>query len=326
MNTRQPQHHIITSPQGAPIGVITLIDPDRYPALGGCRILYTEYTPEIIEECTALANTMHLKARIHNLPLTGGKSILCIPPKHSTQEYLKPFISYLKKLNGKYITAIDIGSTSNEMDQIAEATPYVTCHQKAGGDPSKYTARTVILSIKAACQHLYGNASLQGKKLVIQGTGKVGVELIKQLQSEKVEITATDIDPEKLKQCQQQYHINIVSPDDIFTPPCDIFIPCATSKILTPASIQQLQTKIIASAANNSLQDTSMLPLIQAKNILYLPDFLINAGGLICCAHQYFGNFDLDEKINQVYDLTLKLLSQHDSDFYTHCLETAMCE
>lgn len=292
-------------------GMIALTDTQRYPALGGCRLVLGEFTEEIRQLCIRLAQAMHYKSALHQLPLSGGKSVICIANPNLSRDYwFEHYAGMLNQLAGRYITAVDIGFGEADMNQLARLTPHVTGYSARGGDPSNYTALGVKLGMEAAVAQQLQRPNLDGLHIVIQGLGKVGYALVKALAQHDVTLTVTDTDSDRIDACSSEFKVNVVSPDKIYQIPCDIFSPCAQSYILNPINIAQLNTKMIIGAANNQLADSKSLVLLEQRNIFYAPDCLVNAGGLICCAYQYNAAFDLVAKVNSIYDLALSIFER----------------
>jgi leucine dehydrogenase len=298
--------------KGEPYGYIALIGSQQTPALGGVRIIQDAFNPEGMHLSLALAGTMYYKARESELPLSGGKAILYIPDLKQKPYFLKRFSNALNKLQGQYITAVDVGSDQNDMDLLRRYSRYVTCHSAVGGDPSPYTAKTVLLAVQAACEYAYDDVSIDNKHIVIQGVGKVGSQLLKQLReaSNSVNITITDILAEKLAKEAIKHQINIVKHTDIYTQSCDIFIASADAHLVGEHQAKQLNCRIFAAAANNPFVDVNAEAILQNKGAIILPDYLINSGGLIFCAYQYGLLTDLDNKIHAVYHNVSKYLAE----------------
>lgn len=308
-------------------GAIALVDTRHYPALGGCRFVTGDFTETSLQTCIGLANTMHYKAALHQLPLSGGKSILCIKDKTLKKpDIFHLYADLLNQLEGRYITAVDIGMGEAEMNQLAQLTPYVTGHTERGGDPSHYTAKGVRRGIEAAVRSQFKQTSLDGLHIAIQGVGKVGYHLLAELSQYDIKITIADTDPQQIKLCQDHFAVNVVAPDQIYQVDCDVFSPCAHGLIINSSTIASLQTQLIVGAANNQLADETCLDLLAQRDIFYAPDYLVNAGGLICCAHQYQANFDLANKVDAIYDLALSIFNsaqETNRSPYTVCQQLA---
>lgn len=258
------------------------------PALGGCRFIEYPSTAAAIQDAMRLARGMSYKAASVNLPLGGGKSVI-IKPKGAFDRtaYMHRFGEFVHELGGRYITALDSGTVLSDMDIIAEHTPYVASLSKYNGDPSPYTARGVYKGIEAAVAIKLGKDSLNGLHIAIQGLGHVGYLLAQQLHEAGAKLTVADISTEATERAAREFGATIVSTDAIHKVPCDVFAPCALGAILNDITIPQLQTTIVAGAANNQLAHSYHGKKLHEKGILFAVDYVINAGGLIFAAAKY---------------------------------------
>lgn len=258
------------------------------PALGGCRFIEYPNLVAALQDAMRLARGMSYKAASVNLPLGGGKSVI-IKPKESFNrtEYMHSFGRFVNDLNGRYITALDSGTVLSDMDLIAQHTPYVASLSKFNGDPSPYTAKGVFKGIQAAVSFKLGKDTLNGIHVAIQGLGHVGYALASYLHEAGATLTVADISTETVNRAVQEFGATPVSTNLIHKVPCDVFAPCALGAILNDLTIPQLQTTIIAGAANNQLAHTFHGRILHEKGILYAADYIINAGGLIFAAAKY---------------------------------------
>jgi len=296
--------------------IIAVSNPERGPALGGCRITRHLSSVEGLIEASQLANTMQYKSAIHGLPLSGGKAVLLAPSVIVDRKaYFRAFGAFVESLEGKYITAMDSGVGKADMNAIADKTTYVTNFCKVGGAPSAYTAKGVSLGIQAVVSHHLNKTSLKGVSVLIQGIGKVGYELMRRMVALGADVIISDIHDGIVKQCKREFGVRSVLPCDIYQTTCDVFAPCATGSVLNLKTLSLFKAKIIAGAANNPLAHESQAELLHARRIIYVPDYVINAGGLIFSARQYLGSgvVSLDDKIEHIYDLTLEILKQSDA-------------
>ncbi len=291
------QFYFLSNQEGQYRGVVALCG-DQYPsAIGGCRIIQEKFSHQIVELAHSLADTMRLKAASNHLPLNGAKAVLCANDAEEKSYLLRQLAALLNQLQGRYITAVDMGITQQDMDYLAQFTPYLTCHTEGGGDPSLCTARGVLLSMQAACQWYYGDDDLSQRHIAIQGVGKVGHLLVELLLSAGAQLTISDIDPLACQPFKSHPRVTIVPNDAIYQIPCDIFAPCAAAGVINLETIKQLQCDFIIGAANNPLSHPTLAKLLAKQGKIYLPDYLVNGGGLIHCLHQYQGDFDLESKI-----------------------------
>lgn len=258
------------------------------PALGGCRFIPYADTTSALYDAMRLARGMSYKAALANLPLGGGKAVI-IQPTHAYDRtgYLTKFGRFINELGGRYITALDSGTELADMDIIAEQTPYVASLSKHNGDPSPFTAKGVFRGIEAAVAFQLGKNHLSGLRIAIQGIGHVGYALARNLHEAGAILTVADVDPQHVERAAREFGATIVASEDIHKVPCDVFAPCALGAIINDLSINQLQTTIIAGAANNQLAHTYHGQRLHEKGILYATDYVINAGGLIYAASKY---------------------------------------
>ena len=275
------------------------------PALGGCRFIEYSDTNQATIDALRLAQGMSYKAAMANLPLGGGKSVI-IRPKDafSRNDYMHSFGEFVQSLGGQYITALDSGTELSDMDIIAQQTPYVASHSEKHGDPSPHTVDGVIAGIRASVKFKLGKHKLSGLHMAIQGLGHVGYGVAKQLHQEGVNLTITDINSELTTRIAKELQANIEETSRIHKTTCDVFVPCALGGILNVKTIPELNCKIIAGAANNQLIDPEAGLILHLENVLYVPDYVINAGGLIFACGRYFNQSDeeINAQIQQIYN------------------------
>ncbi len=257
------------------------------PALGGCRFIEYPDTESAIQDAMRLAIGMSAKAALANLPLGGGKAVIIKPSTpYDREAYLRSFGQFVDSLGGRYITALDSGTQLEDMDIIAQHTPYVASRSNHG-DPSPSTALGVFRGIEAAVKFKFNKPSVNGLHIAIQGLGHVGYRLAEHLHKAGAKLTVADINPALVEHATQAFNAQSANIADIHTISCDVFAPCALGGIINDVSISQLQTLIIAGAANNQLAHTYHGQLLHDKGILYATDYVINAGGLIFANAQY---------------------------------------
>lgn len=229
---------------------------------------------------------------------------------------MRKFGRFVENLNGKYITAEDVNTTTRDMEYVHMETSHVVGLPESmggGGDPSPVTAYGVYMGMKAAAKHAFGNESLQGKKVAVQGLGKVGGHLVEHLHKEGAQLFVTDLNQDAMKKYNKEFGATVVSGDEIFGLDVDIFAPCALGAVLNTENINKLKAKVIAGAANNQLADEEVHgKMLIEKGIAYAPDFLINAGGLINVYQEYIGYNKETAMRNteHIYDVTLEIFKQ----------------
>lgn len=283
------------------------------PALGGTRLWPYKSHEEAIIDALRLSRGMTYKAAISGLNLGGGKAVIVADPNMKSEALWRRYGKFVNSLNGKYITAEDVNTSARDMEYIAMETKSVTGvpeYMGGSGDPSPFTAYGVYMGIKASAKKTWGNDSLAGKKILVQGVGHVGQYLVKHLTDEGAIISIMDISEEKVRQTKEKHPaVNVVS-GDIFDMDMDIYAPCALGATLNTENIAKLKCAVVSGAANNQLADENIHgPMLVEKGILYAPDFLINAGGLINVAAELDG-YNRDRvlrNVEKIYDRTLDI-------------------
>lgn len=273
------------------------------PALGGCRFIHYPDTTSALLDAMRLARGMSYKAALVNLPLGGGKSVMIQPNKsYDRMAYMHAFGQFINELGGRYITALDSGTQLSDMDIIAEHTPYVASLSTHNGDPSPSTAIGIIRGIQAAVAFKLGKHDLRGLHIAVQGLGHVGFLIARHLHELGVRLTVADIEPTLVERAVNELNATATSTETIHKLPCDVFSPCALGAIINDVSIHELQTTIIAGAANNQLAHSYHGQQLHDKGILYAPDYVINAGGLIFAASRYLHTHEdhINEQINGI--------------------------
>jgi leucine dehydrogenase len=285
------------------------------PALGGARMWFYENEADAVLDVLRLSRGMTFKNSIAGLNLGGGKAVIIGDARTQKNEaLLRRFGKFVQSLNGKYITAEDVGMNERDMDYIAMETQHVTglAESRGGaGDPSPYTALGTYVGMKAAAKVAYGTDSLAGKKVAIQGAGNVGEHIIDHLEKEGAKIFVTDIYPDRLRAIAQKYKVEIVEKDDIYDLDVDIYAPCALGATVNDETLSRLKCQIIAGCANNQLQDEKIHgDACLEKGIIYVPDFLINAGGVINVYSEYakLPKQWVVSKTESLYDACLEVL------------------
>ncbi|MBD7964581.1 branched-chain amino acid dehydrogenase [Fictibacillus norfolkensis] len=288
--------------------IICIHDTTLGPALGGTRMWTYETEDAAIEDALRLAKGMTYKNAAAGLNLGGGKTVIIgDPKKDKNEEMFRAFGRYIQGLNGRYITAEDVGTTVEDMDLIYQETQFVTGVSPAfgsSGNPSPVTAYGVYRGMKAAAMEAFGTDSLEGKVIAVQGVGHVAYTLCKHLHEEGASLIVTDINKEAVQRAVTDFGATAVEIDEIYSVDCDIFAPCALGAIINDDTIPQIKAKVIAGAANNQLKETRHGDAIHEMGIVYAPDYVINAGGVINVADELNG-YNRDramKKVETIYD------------------------
>lgn len=292
--------------------IIAVHNLKRGPAIGGCRLLHYSTTDAALEDALRLGYMMSIKAAISNLKHGGAKAVLIKPSVIKDRKaYLEAFADFVNELEGRYITAVDSGTSPEDMDIIQNKTPYVTCTASSGmeGDPSPQTAFGVRRAIEAAVKFKLNRDTLEGVHVAIQGAGHVGYYLAKELHEQGARLTMCDVNQKLLQRCVEEWGVATCEPDAVYNIAADVFAPCALGSILNLHTIKRLRVSIIAGSANNQLAHHHHGALLQERGILYAPDFLINAGGLIYVAAAYdHDNKEIaKQQVSHIYERTLDI-------------------
>lgn len=270
-------------------GIIAIHSTRRGPALGGCRFLSYPNEQAALQDAIRLAQGMSYKAALAGLELGGGKSVILRPAHVDDRAALfEAFGRFIDSLDGRYITAMDSGTSSEDMDCIAQYTQHVTSTTRAG-DPSPHTALGVFAGLRATAAARFGSDDLDGLRVAIQGLGHVGYALAEHLQAAGAELFVSDIDAGKVQLAVEQLGARAVASEALLSTPCDILAPCGLGGVLDRNTVAKLRCGAIAGAANNQLASPEMGDELDARGILYAPDYVINAGGLIYVALTHQG-------------------------------------
>ncbi len=263
------------------------------PGLGGCRFYNYATEADALNDVLRLSKGMTYKSAVSGLNFGGAKAVIIGDPSKLSSELLfRTYGRFVQTLNGRYITCEDVGTNPDVMEWIRIETRHVLglpVHLGGLGDPSPITAYGTFIGIKASLKKLTGREDLTNVKIAIQGAGHVGYHLCKELHKTGAKIYATDLNTEALNRVIQEFGVTAVKPDRIYSQKADIFAPCAMGGIINDQVISQLNCSIVAGAANNPLEDEEKhSQALQEKGILYAPDYVINAGGLIDAASEFF--------------------------------------
>lgn len=263
------------------------------PALGGCRMYPYASEDEAVVDALRLARGMTYKAATSGLNLGGGKSVIIGDPHTDKSEALfRSFGRYIETLGGRYITAEDVGTSTEDIANIRVETSYVAgvdVTSGGSGDPSPFTALGTVQGMKACAEEVFGTASLEGKTVAVQGLGHVGYHLCRLLDEEGASLIVADVNEAAVERVVREFGAKMVGPDEIAAVPCDVFAPCAMGAVINDASLPKFQCSIVAGSANNVLLEPHHGQDLAERGILYAPDYVINAGGLINVADELEG-------------------------------------
>lgn len=292
--------------------IIAIHDTSLGPALGGTRLWNYDNEEEALIDVMRLSKGMTYKNAAAGLNLGGGKAVVIGDADEiKSEELWRAFGRFVQSLNGRYITAEDVNTTVEDMSYIAEETDFVTGLPATSGNPSPVTAFGVWKAMKATADEVYGTPDLEGKTVAIQGVGHVGYHLAKHINEEGGNLIVTDIKQENIDKVVEDFGAEVVEPDEIFGVDCDIFAPCALGAVINDDTIPQLKSDIVCGAANNVLKDEGKHgDKLDEIGILYGPDYIANAGGVINVYDELQG-YNRDRAINRaskIYDNMKKVI------------------
>ena len=284
--------------------IIALHNLNRGPALGGCRMWAYDSDQAAATDVLRLARGMTYKSALAELPYGGGKSVIIGDPKTLKSEALfRAMGRFVQSLGGRYIIAEDVGVSVADVEIMAQETDYVAGVPAGGsGDPSPATAYGVFMGIKAAVRHRYQRKDLTELTIAIQGLGQVGYNLCEQLSAAGAKLIVSDLNQEALKRAVDNLGARVVTPQAIYSVDCDIYAPCALGATVNDDTLGQIKAGIIAGSANNQLARPDLGLALRRRGILYAPDYVINAGGVINISHEG-PDYDKDRAFAQVADI-----------------------
>ncbi len=268
--------------------IVAVHSTARGPSLGGCRIWSYGDTRAALRDALRLSEGMTYKAAIANLPQGGGKGVIVVPPDERLEgerrrAALLDFGETVNAVDGRYITAEDVGASPADIAVVAEVTPHVSAlPREAGGsgDPSPMTALGVLVSIEVGAERAFGSAELAGHSVAVMGLGHVGGDLARRLAEAGARLVLSDVDGSR-RALADRLGAEWTTPEDILAAPVDILAPCALGGILDHDSVRRLRARVVAGAANNQLADPSIADRLAELDILWVPDFVVNAGGIV---------------------------------------------
>ncbi len=294
-------------------GYVAIHDTSLGPAVGGCRMMEYDNTKLALKDALRLSRGMTYKSAVAGLNYGGGKTVIMTNGiKENREKVLEVLGEFLNSLHGSYITGVDAGTSVEDMRTLKRYTRYVagiptTRHRISA--PSMVTAYGVYMGMKACIKEVHGLRGLQGLKVAVQGAGKVGRNLIERLSKDGCEIILAEPRKEIAQRMVEQFGVSLVEPNRIYSVDCDIFSPCALGGVLNGRTIPRLRSRIVAGSANNQLLNDHAGELLHERGILYAPDYVVNAGGLICVVMDREG-IDMShimEKTSRIYDTLLEV-------------------
>lgn len=290
--------------------IICIHDTTLGAALGGCRLFNYQSEDDAITDVLRLAKGMTYKSSAAGLNLGGGKCVLMADPKKINKETVfRALGKFVEGLNGRYITAEDVNTTPEDMHYVSLSTKNVVGLMGKSGDPSIYTARGAFCGMKASIKEKLGADSFKGVRVALQGLGHVGFHLVEMLTKDGAIVTVADVNQERCDQASKKFGVTVVDPNNIISTDCDVFSPNAMGGIINDKAIEQLKAKIIAGAANNQLEKEEHGNMLVEKGILYAPDYIINAGGVINVTRELedVTEENIVNKVNSIYNTTLEV-------------------
>lgn len=303
--------------------IIAIHNTNRGPALGGCRFWPYASEDEALKDALRLSRGMTYKAALANLQLGGGKAVVIgDSTTEKTSERLHAIGRFIERLNGHYITAEDVGTSPQDMSQIYEITRHVVgreTNQGGSGDPSTFTALGVFEAIRASMTYKFGHCDFSHIRVGIEGLGHVGMDLAQRLREAGAHLIVTDIHESTIHQAVQKFGAQVVTPEEIFSTEVDIFSPCALGGILNDQTIPQLKCKIVAGSANNQLEEARHAIDLEKQDILYAPDYVINAGGLINVSYEgpNYNTTIVTEHVKKIYHTLFEIFKRSEAQNIT---------
>jgi leucine dehydrogenase len=265
--------------------IIAIHDTTIGPALGGIRMRPYPTEQDALTDVLRLARAMTYKAAAAGIDLGGGKSVIIGDPYTDKNEALfRAMGRFIQSLGGRYICATDVGTSTEDLMHVRAETPYVTALPEAWGglgDTSVLTGLTVYLGMKAGAEAVWGSNSLSGRRVMVQGAGKVGMHLMEHLEHEGAELLVSDVVGDNAARAAERFGARIVPPDDVFDAECDILSPNALGAVLNDDSIPRLRCRLVCGGANNQLGEDRHGEMLHQRGILYAPDYVVNSGGVI---------------------------------------------
>ncbi|MFC7050823.1 Glu/Leu/Phe/Val dehydrogenase dimerization domain-containing protein [Emcibacter nanhaiensis] len=301
--------------------IIAMHDTTLGPAAGGCRMWPYDNEMDAIADVLRLSRGMSYKNAVAGLDLGGGKSVIIgNPHSDKSEEMFRAFGRMVESLGGKYIAAEDVGISVEDMETVARETSHViglSEGEHASGDPSPFTAEGVFNGIRAAVKYKLGKEDMDGMTVAVQGLGHVGYYLCRFLHEAGAKLVVSDIHQPSIDRAVAEFGATVVAPAEILSVDCDVLAPCALGAVLNDDTIPTLKTAIVAGAANNQLARDEHGRMLKERGILYAPDYVINAGGIINVSAEARGKYDVDwvrEKVSNIYNTLMTIYRRSDEE------------
>jgi leucine dehydrogenase len=318
LNSLQESFHIINNEQSGLSGIIAIHSTALGPAAGGCRFWAYNSDKEMSHDAARLARGMSYKNALAGLPFGGGKAVLKRPVGDFDRvAVFRAFANAVAALEGRYITAEDVGTSIEDMNTVRQRTPYVAGLEpkpgKAGGDPSPWTALGVFESMQAAANFTFGS-DIGGLTVAVQGVGNVGANLCRLVKKAGGRLIIADVDRARVSLLAQELDAEVVSINEIHSVEADIFAPCALGAVLNDQTIPSLKARLVCGGANNQLATDKGGAALLAREIVYAPDYLVNAGGIINVAAEYLGETpeQVRDRVGQIANRLTTVLATAD--------------
>lgn len=293
--------------------IIAIHNTNLGPALGGTRMWDYASEEDALYDVLRLSRGMSLKNAGAGLKNGGGKAVIMGDPKKlKNQAFFHAYGNFINSLGGRMYTAEDVNTTTEDIEWIREATPYVAGTVAIGGNPSPWTARGTFMGMKAGIKEVFGTDSLEGLTVVVQGLGNVGYRVAEHVHAAGGTLKVFDINQEAVARAVKELGATAIGRDELLTTDCDVLAPCALGALINADNAKNLKCKLLAGCANNILVDAQAGEVLAEKNILYLPDYIINAGGVINCGAEIPPNkYDekaVAKKVDDIYHTTEKII------------------
>lgn len=305
-----------SDPRSGYRGIIAVHSTVLGPAVGGTRVWRYQSDEDALVDALRLSRGMTYKCAMAGVPFGGGKAVIMLDGSAFDRETLfRAHGRFVERLGGRYITAEDVGSSAADMELIAMETKYVAGRAQGGGDPSPYTARGVFRAVQAGAQYRWGTDSLEGKRVAVQGLGNVGYSLAQQLTKVGARLIVSDIDPARVARAERELGAIGSSINTIHAADVDIFAPCALGGVLNDRTVPEIRAAVIAGAANNQLLEDRHGDALAERGIVYAPDYVVNAGGVLSGGVDVLGwsAAERDRRIDAIYDTVLEVFRKADA-------------